>query len=66
MEEASPFSNVLAQGAIVVFLAIVLLVVLRTLMLPLGVLLLSAIRDRRQSAGDPVEKPSSSVPPAAE
>ncbi len=66
MEDASPLSNFLAQGAIVLFLAFVLFFVLRTLMLPLGVLFLSAIRGRRQSSSDVEDKTQPSVPPTPE
>jgi hypothetical protein len=77
MENAGSLSNFLAQSIIVIFLVLLAVVVLRTLMLPLGVIFLSAVRGGRGSSGpaptaEESATPSSSdatknsVPPTAE
>jgi len=65
MENPNSLSNLLAHSAIVIFLVLVALFVLRTLMLPLGVILLAAIRDGRSNNGLSDVTPSEQTPPSS-
>jgi len=65
MENPTSLSNLLAHSAIVIFLVLVALFVLRTLMLPLGVILLTAVRDGRSNDGTSDVKTSGEIPPSS-
>ncbi len=59
METPGSLANLFTQAAIVLFLVVVGLFIVRTLMLPLGVILLSMVRGEREARSERYEPPSS-------